>query len=235
MRIHSTAATAPAARLAGIAYITASVGFLIVFFWLAAHFGYPDVLDRPAAEVLPQLLGLGSAGRAVWAAYALIPLLLIPAAVGATDALRGPDLRNDATVRLALILQVTAALCMMIGLARWSTAQWTIAMAWEHADAAQQVSLATSFDLLNTFLGNALGEFVGELALYGSFAAFALALHRLEVRWLSFLAASTALLGWIGMFRNITTSVQPASNVTNLLLPFFLIAFGVALVRGRTA
>ena len=66
-----------APRLAGATYVAASVGFLIVFSWLASHFGYPDVLDLPAADVLPRLLSLGGAGRAVWAVYAVLPLMLI--------------------------------------------------------------------------------------------------------------------------------------------------------------
>ena len=51
--------------------------FLAAF--LAAQFDYPAVLDGNAEAVLPRLLALGNSGRAVWAVYALLPLLLIPA------------------------------------------------------------------------------------------------------------------------------------------------------------
>jgi hypothetical protein len=132
------------------------------------------------------------------------------------------------------MLQSLAALCMTLGLARWSTAQWSLAAAWPTASVAERVHITLVFDLLNVWLGNGIGEFVGELALYGSFAAFAVALHRLGVRLLAAFAAVTALAGWIGMFRNVTSVVQIAADVTNFLLPLFLIAFGVALIRGRT-
>lgn len=56
-----------AARVAGALYLSASAGFLLMFAWLAQHFGYPDVLERHASEVLPHLLSLGTDGRAVWA------------------------------------------------------------------------------------------------------------------------------------------------------------------------
>ena len=56
-----------AARAGGIALILAAILFMAVFSYLAATFDYPDVLDRPAAEVLPRLVALGSSGRAVWA------------------------------------------------------------------------------------------------------------------------------------------------------------------------
>lgn len=233
MRIPSTITTAPAARLAGVTYVAASVGFMLVFSWLAANFGYPDVLDAEAGDVLPVLRSLGNRGRVVWVIYALLPLALLPAVAGAADALRTDDLRNEAVVRLGVLLQSLAALCMTLGLARWSTAQWTLAAAWPTASAAERVHITLLFDLLNVWLGHGIGEFVGELALYGSFATTAVALHRLGVRSLATFAAVTALAGWIGMFRNMTPLVQFAADVTNLLLPLFLVAFGVALVRGR--
>jgi hypothetical protein len=233
MRIPSTITTAPAARLAGVTYVAASVGFMLVFSWLAANFGYPDVLDAKAGDVLPALQSLGKRGRMVWAIYALLPLMLLPAVAGAADALRTDDLRNEAVVRLGVLLQSLAALCMTLGLARWSTAQWTLATAWPTASAAERAQIAIIFDLLNVWLGNGIGEFVGELALYGSFATFAIALRRLGVRSLAAFAAITAFAGWIGMFRNVTPAVQFAADITNLLLPLFLIAFGIGLVRGR--
>ncbi len=229
----SSASIAP--RLAGATYVTASVGFLIVFSWLASAFGYPDVLDRPADQVLPRLLSLGGAGRAVWAVYAVSPLMLIPAAAGAVGALTRADGRTDTAVRLGLLLQVFAALCMTLGLARWSTAQWSLATSWQLADAAQRVGLAATFDVLNVYLGNGIGEFVGELTLYGSFLAFAIALWHTGAKKVALLGVVTAVAGWIGMFRNITPSVQLAADVTNVLLPLFLIVFGISLFRGKTS
>ncbi len=230
---HSTQAIAP--RLAGVTYVAASLGFLVVFAWLASHFGYPDVLELSAAEVLPRLLALGNTGRAVWAVYAVLPLMLIPAAAGAVGALRHADGRTDSSVRLGLMLQGVAALCMTLGLARWSTAQWALANSWQGADEAQRVGLAATFDILNAFLGNGIGEFVGELMLYGSFMAFAIALYHTGSKKIAALGVVTALAGWIGMFRNITSSVQLAADVTNALLPLFLIAFGIHLLRGKAS
>jgi hypothetical protein len=221
------------ARLAGVlgggAYVAASVAFMAVFAWLNARFAYPDVLDQPAADVLPALLALGGAGRAVWVLYALIPLMLIPAAVGTARALRRDAGGGSAALNLAVMLQVVAALAMTLGLARWSTAQWTIAQAWPVAGAVQRESLTVLFDALNSYLGNAIGEFVGELALYGSFAAFAVVLMQAKRRALGVFAWVTAVLGLVGMFRNVTYVVQPAADVTNVLLPVFLIVFGASI------
>ena len=68
--------------IGGGSLIAATLLFSAVFVVLARSFGYPDVLDLPAAEVLPRLLALGPGGRAVWVLYGLIPLLLLPTAMG---------------------------------------------------------------------------------------------------------------------------------------------------------
>ena len=48
-------------RVAGIALIVTSLGFVAVFNYLATHFGYPDVLDGEAERVLPALVAGGTA------------------------------------------------------------------------------------------------------------------------------------------------------------------------------
>jgi hypothetical protein len=237
---HDTAAaivsTAPVPRstrrarapLSGATYIAASSGFLVVFGWLASHFGYPDVLDAPATDVLPRLLALGAAGRTVWAVYALLPLLLLPAVVGAAAALRAQHdtPRTSAALTLAVVLQAVSSFAMTIGLARWSTLQWTFATAWETATPSVRTSIALTSDAMNAFLGNALGEFVGESTLYGAFAALAYVVYVRRAWWLTALGALTAVAGWVGMFRNMTPSVEAVAALSNGLLPLFLIVFG---------
>ena len=75
-------------RAGGWALILGAVAFMAVFSYLAARFDYPAILDGPAETVLPHLLATGATGRAVWAIYAFLPLLWIPAGVGACLAFR---------------------------------------------------------------------------------------------------------------------------------------------------
>ena len=75
-------------RLSGLALVFGAVAFLAVFSFLAARFNYPDNLDGPANMVLPSLLATGTPGRAAWALYAFLPLIWLPAGVGAYCALR---------------------------------------------------------------------------------------------------------------------------------------------------
>ncbi|MCU0647994.1 MAG: hypothetical protein MUF00_08365 [Gemmatimonadaceae bacterium] len=221
-------------RLAGTLYLSAAIAFVAVFSYLAQQLGYPELLDRPAAEVLPALLAAGGAARAAWAVYALLPLLLLPAATLSAPAMRGAYRGDDGVVALLTGLQWVAGLSMMAGLLRWSTVQWELASRWVTADATGRATLATHFDLLNVYLGNGLGEFVGELALYSSFVLMGVAMRRTGwSRIVAWCAWVTGAAGLVGAFRNITSVVQPVADVVNGLLPLFLVMLGVALWRRR--
>jgi hypothetical protein len=217
-------------RFGGLCLAGGALLFIGVFSYLAARFNYPDVLDGPAQTVLPSLLATGSQGRLVWAIYSLLPLVWIPAGVAAYHALA--PVRRGA-MRLALQFAVVAALAMMLGLMRWPSIHWQLALALERAAPPEQAVLAAVFDGLNTYLGNYLGEFLGEL----SFSVFFLitSIVWLESprssRWIGWLGLVTAGSGLVGMFRNIGASVAPIATLNNYLLPLFMIILGVALAR----
>ena len=136
---------------------------------------------------------------------------------------------------LALHFAALSAISMMLGLLRWPSIHWRLAELYVAADPAQQRVLEATFDGLNTYLGNYLGEFLGELAFSAFFVLSAWALLRSgrSARWLAVLGLLTGVLGWIGMFRNLTTAVAPVAAINNYLLPLWMIAMGVVLVRHR--
>jgi Domain of unknown function (DUF4386) len=217
-------------RFGGFCLAGGAVAFLGVFAYLAARFHYPDVLDGPAATVLPSLLATGQQGRLVWALYAVLPLIWIPAGVAAYEALAPA---RSAPMRLALVFAVVAALAMMLGLMRWPSVHWHLALAFEHAAPPEQAVLAAVFDGLNTYLGNYIGEFLGEL----SFSAFFLLTSIVWLqssrprKWIGWVGLGTAVFGLVGMFRNVTSAVAPIAALNNYLHPAFMITLGVALVR----
>jgi hypothetical protein len=221
-----------AARVGGWALIAASVGFLAVFGYLAARFDYPDVLDGVAADVLPRLLALGDTGRAVWVAYAFLPLLLIPAGIGAHAALRHAA---PSAMRAALVLSVVAAVAMLLGLARWPSVHWELARAHAAASPDARHAIAAVFRGLNVYLGNFLGEFLGELSLNGFFLLTAAAMRRAGRRWASFGGLAAGAIGLVAAFRNATATVAPIADLNNLVLPLWLVALGTVLIRWRTA
>jgi hypothetical protein len=221
-------------RFGGICLAAGALAFIGVFAYLAARFNYPAVLDGPAATVLPSLLATGQQGRLVWAIYGLLPLVWLPAGVAAYEALA--PVRRGA-MRLALQFAVVAALAMMLGLMRWPSVHWHLALAFERAAPAERAVLAAVFDGLNTYLGNYIGEFVGEL----SFSLFFLLTSIVwlqstrPARWVGWLGLVTAASGLLGMFRNVISGVAPIAALNNYLLPLFMIVLGVALARWQTS
>ena len=220
-------------RWGGIALVGGALAFLAVFTYLAASFNYPDVLDGPAETVLPSLLATGPRGRAVWTIYAFLPLIWIPAGVGAFEALA--PVRRGA-MRLALFFAFLASITMMLGLMRWPSIHWHLAGAYAQAAPPEQAVIAATFDGLNTYLGNFIGEFLGELGISMFFllTSFVWLQSAQRARWIGWIGVATAVAGLIGMFRNVTTIVAPVAAVNNYLLPLFMIILGVVFIRWRS-
>jgi uncharacterized protein DUF4386 len=220
-------------RIGGVFLIGGALAFMGVFAFLAARFNYPQVLDGSAADVLPNLLATGTAGRTVWAIYGFLPLIWIPAGVGAFHALRG---LREGTMRVAMLFAVLSAISMMLGLLRWPSINWTLAQAYAAGTETDRAAIGATFAGLNSFLGNYVGEFLGELSFSVFFLLSGLTMLARDARfprWIGYVGVFTAVAGLIGMFRNVTSIVAPIAAVNNYLLPLWMIIFGVALVRFR--
>lgn len=217
-------------RVGGLSLIAGAVAFIGVFSFLAARFNYPAVLDGRAADVLPALLATGDAGRAVWAIYSLLPLIWIPAAVGAFYALRGS---SEGAMRMAILFAVVASLAMIGGLMRWPSFHWELAQAWAGAEPGARPAIEALFDATNRYLGNYIGEFLGELSMNIFFLLVAGAMLKRDshfARWMGWVGAGTSVAGLIGMFRNVSDLVAPVAELNNYLLPAWLIIFGIGLL-----
>ncbi|MGZ5380146.1 MAG: hypothetical protein ACXWD8_19870, partial [Mycobacterium sp.] len=130
----------------GIALVGGAFAFLGVFSYLAARFHYPEVLEGSAHDVLPALLATGTAGRTAWAFYGVLPLVFVPAGVGAFEALRA---RAAGPMRVGMLFALLASVSMMLGLMRWPSVHWELARAWGAAGEGDRVILAAVFDGLN--------------------------------------------------------------------------------------
>ena len=219
-------------RVGGLALVVGAIAFMAVFAFLAARFDYPAVLDGPAATVLPQLLATGLSGRAAWALYAFLPLIWLPAGVGAYYALRRS---HPGATLLALQWAVVAAISMMLGLMRWPSVHWHLAQFQAVATPEQQQVIAALFDGLNTYLGNYIGEFLGELSfsMFFLLSSWAMLRARVVPAWIAVAGLVTAVAGLLGMLRNVTSAVAPVAEINNYLLPLWMILFGVVLLRYR--
>jgi len=212
----------------GASFVVGALAFVSVFSYLAANFDYPEILEGSAAEVLPRLRGGGSVMRAVWAIYAFLPLLLVPGAVGAYFAC--PSSRGRMT--LALIVASLGALAMCLGLMRWPSIHWALAEIYSQSGAETKSSLEAVFNGLNLYLGNYIGEFLGEIALAAFFLLTGFSMLREErfPKWLGWSGLVFSLLFLVGACRNVATAVQFIADINNGLLPLWMIVLGAALV-----
>jgi hypothetical protein len=212
----------------GASFIVGALAFVGVFSYLAAKFHYPDILDGSAAEVLPRLREGGSTMRAVWAIYAFLPLLLVPGAIGAF--LACPASRGRMT--LALVAACLGTLAMCLGLMRWPSIHWALAGAYSQAGSETKLSLDTVFSGLNLYLGNYIGEFLGEtlLAVFFFLTGRSMLAEARFPKWFGWVGAIFAVLFFVGAFRNVTHAVQSISDINNSLLPLWMIVLGVALI-----
>jgi hypothetical protein len=230
----SVGSSRTAAVVGGLSLIAATVLFAAVFGYLAGTFDYPAILEHPAGEVLPRLLALGATGRAVWILYGVIPLLLVPTAIGVSAATREAAPR---TAQAAVITGVLSAVCMMVGLLRWPSLQWELARAYASGSPAARETIAAVFDAANSYLGNFIGEFLGELFLNAFFLCAAIALARAggpARRWLLYTGSIAVGLGFLAMLRNATPLVGPIAAANNAVLPIWMLILGVALgTHGR--
>lgn len=216
----------------GVSFIVGALAFVAVFSYLAANFDYPGILDGSAAEVLPRLRAGGSTMRAIWALYAFLPLLLVPGAVGVAFAC--PSSRGRMT--LALVAASLGALAMCLGLMRWPSVHWALAEAYLQSGAESQSSLSAVFAGLNLYLGNYIGEFLGEvcLAVFFGLSGLSLVEESRFPKWLGWAGVGFSALFLAGAFRNVTPVVQPIADLNNALLPLWMVVLGGALIwRGR--
>lgn len=212
----------------GLSFVVGALAFVLVFSYLAAKFDYPHILDGSAAEVLPRLSAGGSTMRAVWAIYAFLPLLLLPGAVAAH--LACPSSRGLMT--LALIVASIGSLAMCLGLMRWPSIHWALASAYPQSGAEAKNTLGAVFTGLNLYLGNYIGEFLGEACLAAFFLLTGLSM-RDEARfpgWLAWCGVIFALLFFVGAFRNVMAAVQPVADLNNALLPLWMLVLGASLI-----
>ncbi|MGH8927053.1 MAG: DUF4386 domain-containing protein [Acidimicrobiia bacterium] len=145
---------------AGIVLMVAPVWFNANFALLGKRFDYPDILRRPATEVLERFRAGGSSLILLWWTFTLSGLLLIAGAV-----LLGQVLGLSGIVQLATTFGVLAGLVQMLGLLRWVYLVPALARAYADANlsADQREVHAVVFRAFHQYLGVGVGEHLGYL------------------------------------------------------------------------
>jgi hypothetical protein len=146
--------------VAGAFLILAPLWFNTTFALLGKRFDYPDILRKPANEILDRFRAGGSSLILLWWMFMLSGLLLIPAVV-----LLGQALGFTGIVPLAVSVGVLAGLVQMLGLLRW--VYLVPSLARRNADPAlgsgQREADAAVFRAMHQYLGVGVGEHLGYL------------------------------------------------------------------------
>jgi hypothetical protein len=95
------------------------------------------------------------------------------------------------------------------------------------------VAIDAVFSGLNVYLGNFIGEFLGELALNAFFILSGVALIRGGRKWVGYGGLAVGAIGLVAAFRNVTPAVGLIADANNYVLPLWLVTMGVVLLRKR--
>lgn len=145
---------------AGGFLIVAPIWFNATFALLGRRFGYPDILRKPASDILRRFRAGGSSLILLWWTFMLSGLLLIPAVV-----LLGQALGFTGIVPLAVTVGVLAGLVQILGLLRWVYLVPSLARINEEPalEAAQREANIAVFRAMHQYLGVGVGEHLGYL------------------------------------------------------------------------
>lgn len=153
-------------RLTAGLLIGGVVAVNLAFLGLGAVFDYPNVLNKPAADVL----GTFAANQLVISVWFL--LLAAGAALLAPIAIRVGRLGTSAALRASVPVGIAAAAVQVIGLLRWPLLVPGLAARAGDPAAAQ------TFDAANLWLGTVAGETFGYALTAGWTVLVAVGMHR---------------------------------------------------------
>jgi Domain of unknown function (DUF4386) len=174
--------------IAGALLIVAPLWFNTTFALLGKRFEYPDILRRPAEEILDRFRAGGSSLILLWWTFMLSGLLLIAAAV-----LLGQALGLTGVVPLAVTIGALAGLVQMLGLLRW--VYLVPSLARTHADpvldSGQREATVAVFRAMHQYLGVGVGEHLGYLftGIWSVLTGVAIAGRDVVPTW----------MGWVGI------------------------------------
>ena len=222
--------------VAGAFLIVAPIWFNATFLLLAKRFEYPDILRRPANEILERFHAGGSSLIVVWWMFMLSGLLLIPAGV-----LLGQALGFTGIVPLAITVGVLAGLVQMLGLLRWvylvpSLARLNADPALE--DGQREANVAV-FRAMNQYLGIGVGEHLGYLftGIWSILIGIAIIGRDLIPTWMGWVGVVVGAGVIIGSLEFLGPNEEQGWKLAGAAIPIlyivwslWLLALGVALI-----
>jgi hypothetical protein len=225
-------------RVTGWLLVLGAVTFAIAATILSSTFDWPDILREPPQVVLPAFVAGGTSLVWTWFAVAwtyailLVPILLLPAALGR---------RDDPVLRAATFVGAASVLLGLIGFLRWVFVVPVLADSYASGDPTTQAAVAAAWMAQHQFGGALLGEHLGQLLVIGWSITVSIVILRTGILW--------RWVGWAGLVASvlylcnqgdILATAVPGFPVFDLagfigssLWAIWLIALGVAVLRTR--
>ena len=151
-------------RVTGWLLVIGAVTFAVAATILSSTFDWPDILREPPEVVLPAFVAGGTSLVWTWFAVAwtyailLVPILLLPAALGR---------RDDPVLRAATFVGAASVLLSLIGFLRWVFVVPALADSYTAGDPTTKAAVAAAWMAQHQFGGALLGEHLGQLLAIG--------------------------------------------------------------------
>jgi hypothetical protein len=223
-------------RVTGWLLVIGAVAFAVAATVLSSTFDWPDILREPPDVVLPAFVAGGTSLVWTWFAVAwtygilLVPILLLPAALGR---------RDDPVLRAATFVGAASVLLSVIGFLRWVFVVPALADSYSAGDATTKAAVAAAWMAQHQFGGALLGEHLGQLLAIGwSVTVSALALRTgMLPRWVGWAGLVASVL-YVFNQGDILATAVPGFPVWDLggllgstLWGLWVLALGVAVLR----
>ena len=225
-------------RVTGWLLVIGAVTFAVAATILSSTFEWPDILREPPEVVLPAFLAGGTSLVWTWFAVAwtyailLVPILLLPAALGR---------RDDPVLRAATFVGAASVLLSLIGFLRWVFVVPALADSYVAGDPTTKAAVAAAWMAQHQFGGALLGEHLGQLLVIGWSITISLLILRtgMLARWAGWAGLIASVLYLTGQGDILATAV-PSFPVWDLggllgstLWGLWVLALGVAVLRAR--
>ena len=223
-------------RVTGWLLVIGAVTFAVAATVLSSTFHWPDILREPPEVVLPAFVAGGTSLVWTWFAVAwtyailLVPILLLPAALGR---------RDDPVLRAATFVGAASVLLSLIGFLRWVFVVPALAGSYVAGDPTTQAAVAAAWTAQHQFGGALLGEHLGQLLVIGWSITVSLLVLRtgMLARWVGWAGLVASVLYLTGQGDILATAVPgfPIWDLGGLLgstlWGLWVIGLGVAVLR----
>jgi hypothetical protein len=224
-------------RVTGWLLVIGAATFGVAATILSSTFEWPDILREPPDVVLPAFVAGGTSLVWTWFAVAwtyailLVPILLLPAALGR---------RDDPVLRAATFVGAASVLLSLIGFLRWVFVVPMLADTYAAGDATTKAAVAAAWMAQHQFGGALLGEHLGQLLAIGWSITLSVLILRTRMlpSWAGWAGLVASVLYLTGQGDILATAVPdfPVWDLGGLLgsslWGVWVIALGVAVLRG---